>query len=388
MKQLRTVKFQLSTQGQQPLRELLNETLQVFTKEYNKVIECGFLNNIINNINLHNLFYYNIRESSLLPSQLCISVLNKSIETIKSALAWKKKNPKTKVPTSKLCSIRYDSRSSTFKLKENKVSLLTLNGRITFDLKSRDLSFVEGFKTKSSELIKEGKHYYLCVVFEKEFEDLRIIPTEKVVGIDRGINNLAVSSENKFYKIDSNIKNKIIQTEKLRKELQKKGTVSARKHLQKLSKKVNGYRTEQNHLITKRIVEGMERGSVIVLEDLDGIRSNKKKKTWNKKLNKMLSSWNFKQFEEFLTYKANIKGINIVFVDARFTSQKCSNCKEIDKLSRVGSSYCCTKCNFKLNSDLNASRNIRENWLLRTAQQPGPCVNRPIALESQSKPTA
>lgn len=370
MKQIRTIKLKLL--GEKLIS--LNQLISVYTKHYNKVCEYGFINQEKNQTNLHNIFYRKMRET-LFPSQLCISVLNKSTETIKSALTWKKKNPNTKVPQSKLCSIRYDQRSSTFNLKNNKVSLLTQSGRIWFDFKSRNLNYLlKDYKTKSSELIKEGKNWYLCLVFEKEVEDIKLyIDNQNVVGVDRGINNVAVSSNKQFYKIDSNIKNKIIKTERLRSKLQSKGTESARRHLRKLSHKIHCYRTEQNHIISKKIVENTSPNSVLVLEDL---KNRWKKK--GKKLNKKIFSWNFKQLETFLTYKALSKSISVKFVDAKYTSQKCSKCRDTRKENRNNSRFKCLNCKYELNADLNASYNIRENWFLGKSQEPGLCINQPI----------
>jgi transposase len=46
-------------------------------------------------------------------------------------------------------------------------------------------------------------------------------------------------------------------------------------------------------------------------------------------------------------------------VDPAFTSQRCSACGLVDPESRESQAvFCCTACNFKLNADVNAARNI------------------------------
>ena len=78
------------------------------------------------------------------------------------------------------------------------------------------------------------------------------------------------------------------------------------------------------------------------------------------KLNRKLSTWPFHRFEQFLSYKAIELGKEVVFIDAPYTSQKCSKCGHIDKGSRIGSRFRCLKCGFELHADLNAARNIAD----------------------------
>lgn len=83
-----------------------------------------------------------------------------------------------------------------------------------------------------------------------------------------------------------------------------------------------------------------------------------------KKQRRELNKWNFYQFEQFLTYKAQAQGIRVEHVPARYTSQKCSRCGEIRKANRKFQSlYACNSCHLSLNADLNASRNIVQNYL-------------------------
>lgn len=56
--------------------------------------------------------------------------------------------------------------------------------------------------------------------------------------------------------------------------------------------------------------------------------------------------------------KAEAIGKNIIKVDPRYTSQKCSRCGHIHKGNRKGHSFRCLKCGFQIHADLNAARNI------------------------------
>jgi transposase len=72
--------------------------------------------------------------------------------------------------------------------------------------------------------------------------------------------------------------------------------------------------------------------------------------------------------EQLLTYKAEAVGKQVVKVDARYTSQKCSNCGKIEKSNRNGSHYACS-CGYRDHSDTNASKNIRNNYLISVVER-------------------
>ena len=52
-----------------------------------------------------------------------------------------------------------------------------------------------------------------------------------------------------------------------------------------------------------------------------------------------------------------------VKVDARYTSQKCSNCSQIEKKNRNGSHFECDRCGYREHADVNAAKNIRNNLI-------------------------
>jgi len=60
--------------------------------------------------------------------------------------------------------------------------------------------------------------------------------------------------------------------------------------------------------------------SLISLEDLKGILA---RTTVSKAQRRDHESWNFGQLREFVTYKAIIVGVPLVFVDPVYTSQEC-----------------------------------------------------------------
>ena len=66
--------------------------------------------------------------------------------------------------------------------------------------------------------------------------------------------------------------------------------------------------------------------------------------------------------------KAITCGGSVLLVDPRFTSQTCSVCGHRDRRSRHSQAeFHCRKCDFRLNADTNAARNILAATTLRVA---------------------
>jgi putative transposase len=368
MKLVRTIKIMLPNAV-----EALMPTVKAYTNAYNMVVKTGFDKKQYNGVKLHHLCYQDIREQFNLPSQLAISARMKATDSLKSIGAKRKKKQKISCPISKQQSIRYDARSYTLSLIDKTVSLLTLEGRkhFSFQLPKHFEQYLT-WKTTSAELKIYGKQTFLCVAMQQEITDT---PTNgRLIGIDRGIKNLATLSTNKFFS-GGKIKQVSIRYRTLRSSLQAKGSRSAQRHLVLLRKKEHRFRTDINHTIAKQIVNSLQSGDTIVLEKLTGIRNNVKLR---KKQRTELHSWNFFQLEQFLIYKAAAKGIQVVFVDARYTSQRCSVCGHIERANRKQQSqFQCKECGFRLHADLNAARNICNKYLDATSYPSKGTVNCP-----------
>lgn len=354
MKLIRTVKLKLDV----PVSDLYS-TFENYTKAYNYVCSLGWSDNDFNGISLHHKSYKTIRD--YLPSQLAISARMKATESLKMCIRRKRKNKKVRKPSSKLCSIRLDACSFNVWFEKNQVSILTINGRKKYEINIPEyFKQYINWKRGSAELFIRKNKVFLNITFNKEIEDPIVTSTPYIIGIDRGINNLAVSSDNKFYK--GNHVNRVCNKYNyLRGKLQSCGSRSAKRHLKKLSKKENRFRRDANHCISKKIVNSLPENSIIVLEDLKYIRQ--RTKSWSKDLNRKLNSWSFSQLEQFLLYKSQTKGILVEHVSAYYTSQKCSNCGFTHKDNRLNQpTFKCKKCNFQLNADLNAARTIELNY--------------------------
>ena len=363
MKLVRTVKLKLNI----PV-ESIKPTLDAYTKAFNFVCQVGWNDSDSNGVSLHNKTYLKTRE--YLPSQLAVSARMKATEAIKAIKIRLKKKLKATCPQAKQASIRFDARSYNVWFDRSELSLLTISGRVKIPVSVPEYfqQYLTWQRCSADLFIRKNK-VFLNIVFSKDVADPEV--TGKVVGIDRGIKKIAVTSENQFFG-GGKIKKVAKRYEKLRSALQSCGSKSAKRHLRKISKKENRFRADTNHIITKQIVNFFDKGTVIALEKLSGIRQTTRQR---KKQRREFHKWNFFQFEQFLTYKAEARGMIVEHVDARYTSQKCSQCKHVSRSNRPEQSvFKCRVCKFTCHADHNAAINIRANYL----QFKGLYVNQPI----------
>src|SRR6266487_2580016 len=373
----RTVKIQLTTTPEQA--QALSETLQQFTQAFNQVCAYGWQHGEKNGVKLHHATYYETKAAcSGLVSDLLIQARIKATETLKSAFDRQKKGRKTGCPRSRSCAVRYNVHTYILNWSTSTVRLSTVAGRISIPFKVPPYSAkYAGGEIATADLCLRNGKYWLHVVVS--LPDPDIPATSDVIGVDLGLNRPAVTSERHFLG-NRHWKEVDRRRFRLKRKLQSKGTKSAKRHLKKVSGKGLRFHQDCDHVLSKRIVQHATPGSTIVLENLTHIRSTSKigGRTGKKRETKRrLHSWSFAQFHNFLSYKAQERGMHVVKVDPRHTSQTCSFCHFQHRSNRRSQSlFKCRECGYTLNADLNASYNIREKHLAR--------VGRPFASGSPS----
>jgi putative transposase len=357
---------------------LLQEALRQSTDCFNAVCRYGWNHNERNGLELHRATYSNLRDLyPNLPSQLVVSARMKATEALKSVQALANKGKKVSCPQSELCPIRYDARSYWVKLEEGSASLATPCGRIgvRFHLPACYHQYVS-WRICSADLCWDHrkKRFYLHVVVDKDASDP--IPDGNVVGCDMGVKRVAVTSNHKFFS-SARMHTRTRQHQRLKSELQAKGTKSAKRHLRKVSRRWTRFQAHMNHCIANEILASMKSGDVLAIEDLTDIRDGCKHR---KKQRGLFNRWSFAQLASFLQYKAERKGILVVIVDPRYSSQTCSKCGHRERANRKSQSrFCCKSCGYQVNADWNAAQNLRQRGksaLLR------------LLSDSQSSPTA
>jgi putative transposase len=368
MKLVRTIKLRLNENTQ-----VFQPTIDAYTKAFNYTCNIGYNTKDFNGVSLHNKVYSATR--TYLPSQLACSARMKATEALKSVkklqekelklAKWKEREPKIfSCPESRQTSIRYDARSYNVWFDRNEVSLSTIEDRKTvkIDVPEYFRQYLSWRRCSADLFIRDDK-VFLNIVFETEINDP--VSNGKFIGIDRGINKIAVTSHKRFFG-GGKVKQVSRRYKRLRTLLQQKKH-SGKRHLAKIKRKENRFRRDVNHCISKQIVNSLEAGTTIVLEKLTNINQlvkNKRRKTEkDKEQRREYSSWAYFQLEQFIIYKAAFRGIRVDYVDARYTSQKCSKCSHVARSNRKKQSiFKCCSCGYQLNADLNASFNIVLNY--------------------------
>jgi IS605 OrfB family transposase len=340
--------------------------MRAYSEAFLIAAKWGFENQSCNKVDNHNATYKLTRQSiPNLPSSLVQSARDCACEALKAVKC------KTLPERKSFSAMRYNQRVITVNLIHGLATIASTNGRLkaAFFVPLNYENYLSWtIKSSTISYDRRNKIFYLHVSLEHN--DPEKVTALNVLGIDRGIVNIAVCSDNMFYN-SKKIKNRRARYAHLRKELQSKGTKSAKRKLKRMSGEERRFVTDVNHRISKQIVNSEY--TVFALEDLSKIRVQKRR---GKEFHRKLNSWSFYQLEQFIRYKAESLGKHILLLDARYTSQKCSNCGHSYKGNREGSAFRCRKCGFELHADLNASRNIAQagtSCLSRLSCQPAKC---------------
>lgn len=361
MKQILTVSCKLNVIPEQVAN--VEATLQAFSDA------CTWINQEVpekvrNEIAMQSLVYHDVRARFGLSSQLAIHAIRRVCGNRKTA-----KTNGGKVESFSPTSATYDIRTFSFREKDWSVSLTMVGKRerFTMSLGNFQRGKLTGQKLKTATLVKRGSDYYLNIQVESEPPKPR--KTKKVLGVDLGRTDIAVTSEGDSFSGEDVTKVRDHHA-KLRQSIQKKaskGTRStrrrARRLLQRLSGKERRFQKHVNHVVSHRIVQQAKTNNqVIALEDLTGIRQRTNDLPRSKTERRRSNSWAFYQLRQFLEYKAIQHGVSLVLVNPAYTSQTCHNCNHIHPVRgesyRNGKTFRCGHCGWHGDADLNGAKNI------------------------------
>ena len=375
------------------------ETRKQYARAFNMSAECLINNSSTSKRFLHKVQYERIKEECpSLPTGLIQCARDVAVEAVKTwnvkKTKLKQKKPKKaermKRPSMKeKCTMRYDVRTIT--LRGSQLTFSTCDKRIKTIISIPEFfterySPSEGWKLKGANIgINRKGRVFVNLIYECPDPVIEENKDGKIVGLDRGVYNIVTTSDGVYYgaKDVRRVKRKYNH---VRSVLQKKGTRSAKRRLISISGCEKRFVHDQNHCISKKLANTDENVSVYVLEDLSTMNMLRLKGKSNRTMRKWLSNWSYSDLEEKLIYKCKRNGIRVEFVDARYTSQKCSVCKTIDKASRKGNRYTCRHCGSIMHADVNAAINIRDNYITRIQQSGQAAVNQPYGWGATGRP--
>ena len=208
---------------------------------------------------------------------------------------------------------------------------------------------------KSATIAKEANRYYVSVLVEERIYAPTITPSS-IVGMDLGIKDMIVTSNNEKIKNTINIKEKRLKG--LQKYLSRK--VKGSKNYNKIKIKIQRLylkiKTARKHLIHDITNKLIEENDIIVTENLD-VKSMYQEHNIAKHLNKNPLG----EIIRVLKYKSLWKGKKVIQIDKYYpSSQICNICdyknKEVKDLSVRN--WECPRCHRVHDRDINASINI------------------------------
>jgi putative transposase len=324
---------------------------------FNAHIDWALEHKTYNKSKAHQALYSRLRLTYPdVPSALLQATRDNALEAIKQTKFQR-------IPRKKPFSgLRYDKRTITLRAEQLTLSCIGKRVKLILNIPNYFREIYNNWDLRGATVTytKQTKRFWVRLVFEHP--DPEKLEHVDVQGIDRGLYHLCSTHDGKFFssnKIRANQRRYLYN----RKQLQQKGTRSAKRRLKAMSGREKRFMRDINHCVSKQLANQAEY-SIFALEDLSGIRNQRR----GKKLNKWLSSWSFAQLEFFLSYKSIALGKEIAFVDARYTSQRCSRCGNVNKANRKKSRFHCRSCHFESHSDVNSGINIRDNFFLSTTQ--------------------
>ena len=295
---------------------------------------------------------------------------------------------------------RYKTKSYT-----NKANIILTSSLYKFDLNNNTFSFAGKKKNsrivitlignvpKSNsilELVKNQKtnQYYLHVPLDRIIAKKNMTDESEILGLDVGITDLitlsngsvyGANSSELFYTLSDNLVNKnrsrlfsykrqleerILTEQDLSKksilELKLRNLEENNLGAQKRNAKIGKYKSriashincELNKMVKEEDIEE------IVREDLNWSSKKKKKRNVSRKQQNRFSTWSKGLLLERLSVKLAEKGIKETIVNPAYTSQVCCKCNHLG--DRKGKEFKCSNCNLSIDSDFNASINIKK----------------------------
>ena len=323
------------------------------------------------NTTARDALYDEFRDETDLTANLVQEAIRRAVHATKGCVERWKNGKRVSQPEFTSWSMLYDKRSATF--YRNKVSLSTVNGRVECDFElpadsptpyeQYVLSGEFEYRASTLQYDEATDEFYFHITTRKydsdedssdNSEGSADAKHQTVLGIDLGVNSLAVASTGRFWQGDD-YDHWCREFEKRRGEMQQRGTQAAHTALLRLGKREEAWRKQYIHTVANELVSEAVKHDcdVIVFEDLTDIRERLPEAKWH-------HVWAFRRLLKYVEYKTPERGISVKQVEPNHTSQRCSrtDCGFTHDDNRHGEHFCCQKCGYEVNADYNGAKNI------------------------------
>jgi len=239
-------------------------------------------------------------------------------------------------------------------------------------------------RPKTITVKREGRRWWVSVSCD-QVEPQPLVPTGRQVGIDLGVSSLLTTSKGEHL-ANPRFTNRaaerlaVAQQDLARK---KRGSKRRSKAVQRVAaqhRKVANCRRDHAHQVSRRLIDSFD---LIAHENLaipnmvrsaSGTIENPGTNVAAKRgLNRSIQDAGWGQLLQFLTYKAEDAGREVIGVDPRNTSRTCSACGHCEAGNRLSQAvFRCLVCGHTAHADENAAVNIlRAGLALRLSRQAG-----------------
>jgi len=332
---------------------VLEDTVRRFAEGCNHALRVAKGHGEFRRFRLHHLVYNDLRSMGL--------SANLAVQAI--ARVGRKKGSRAKFYQPTSCT--FDAR--TLSLRGESVSLTTVSGRMVIPMRlgnyqrgllARAKSVQGGVLTKGP----RGK-WYIHLSLRVETPEP---PTGggKVVGVDLGQKALATLSTG-VQLSGGPLKGKRLHYLKKRAEVRSRldrpsqRTRGVKRLWERLTGREARFVSHALHALARRVVNGLDPGDTLAIEDLTHLRCRTTKR--GREARHLHHLWPYAKLRSLLGYKAALRGVRVVAVDPRHTSQGCPRCGHVSKANRRSQAlFRCQSCGFQHNADWVAAHNIAQ----------------------------
>lgn len=365
--------------------EKLLEFLKLFRDATQLVLNALWSSETIPSLKtLHRMFYRELVSCGLRAHHA------KQVYSYAKAIVKSVRGNNGKKPILRKLTARIDKYDYKLEL-ENKILMLKLHNSYEARLKllvpeERMKKFID-WRNYELAVKFDGKDYWVSIYFKKA---VQLRKPRTLIAIDINFDNVTLAVFSKSGRV---LKVKRFKTplrrilahriwiEKIQKKYPRswRFTKGVRKAIKKHGKRIRSIAFDYAYKLGNMVAElASKYGSIIVLENLEGIRENAKK---DGEFNKKLSLWFYRRIQFTAEYKALEKGLETAYVNPRRTSSRCSRCggKLIEAGYRV---LRCRKCGYTGDRDVIACMNLFIRY--SRCGVPGVTPNAPKPDESPS----
>ncbi|PSQ49776.1 transposase [Halobacteriales archaeon SW_12_67_38] len=346
--------------------ELLHDTFAEFRTAANYVVSHA--SDDSGNIEtskqrLHERTYAEVRERTSIQANLVQAARSRAADALKGVLARWSDGDYASLPTFTADFAEYDKRSATF--HEDHVSLSMVDGRVeaeyvlppdTDGTPFGEYVEADEYEVGGATLHHRDGAFYLHIRTTAEVDEPDPAEHPTVLGVDLGIENVAVTSTGTFWS-GGLLNHRREQYEQVRGGLQQTGTESAHKTIESIGDRESRWAEDFLHNLSKEVVaEAVEHGCSVI--------------------------WAFNQLVEYVKYKAEAVGINVTQVPPQYTSQRCSKCGHTARNNRpTQADFSCQNCGYEVHADYNAAKNVGFKHVRSGQKSPTGRANRQLALK-------